>query len=79
MLFKYTIDLVREGFKKDVDLSTFWWVGGSGWGQNPQKKQKNREYTIQQLGLLKLWFLEACSLPSTIVATLLCCLNPNYD
>ena len=37
MLFKYTIDLVREGFKKDVDLSTFWWVDGSGWGQNPQK------------------------------------------
>ena len=22
-----------------MDLSTFGWVGGSGWGQNPQKKQ----------------------------------------
>ena len=33
--------MLREGLnktKKKLDLSTFGWVGGSGWGQNPQKK-----------------------------------------
>ena len=28
---------LREGLKKNVDLSTFGWVDGFGWGQNPQK------------------------------------------
>ena len=34
---------LREWFnnkKKYMDLSIFGWVGGSGWGQNPQKKTK---------------------------------------
>ena len=33
--------MLREGLKKqkkNVDLSPFGWVGGSGWGQNPKKK-----------------------------------------
>ena len=29
--------MFKERVKKNVDLSTFGWVGVSGWGQNPQK------------------------------------------
>ena len=39
----YDYDRVREGFKKtkiNMDLSIFGWVGDSGWGKNPYKKQK---------------------------------------
>ena len=28
--------------KINVDFSAFGWVGGSGWGQNPQKNKKKK-------------------------------------
>ena len=41
---KYLVIPLRKGFnkktKENMDLSIFGWVGGSGWGQYPYKKQK---------------------------------------